>query len=55
LYGKEFYEKIPQLIANGDLKLREHVYRGLEQAPQAMYDLMKGDNTGKSIVVLSDE
>jgi NADPH-dependent curcumin reductase CurA len=52
LFAGEFYEKVPQLIASGDLKLREHIYKGLAAAPQAIYDVQKGNNTGKVVVVL---
>jgi len=55
VYAEEFYEKIPWLIANGSIQQREQLYRGLEKAPQALHDLLKGDNTGKVVVVLRDE
>jgi len=54
-YADEFYEKVPQMIKNGDIQLREHIYRGLVEAPQAIVDVQKGNNNGKAIVVLSEE
>jgi len=51
-YVDEFYEKVPQLIANGDIKLQEHIYKGLDEAPQSVYDVQKGSNTGKAVIVL---
>jgi hypothetical protein len=41
--------------ADGDIKLRKHIYRGLAEAPQAVYDVQKGYNTRKAIVVLSEK
>jgi len=54
-YADEFYEKVPHLIANGEIQLREHIYSGLEEAPQAVYDVQKGLNNGKAIVLVADE
>jgi NADPH-dependent curcumin reductase CurA len=54
-YGDEFYEKVPHLIANGDIQLREQIYEGLEEAPRAVYEVQKGLNTGKAIVLLAED
>lgn len=40
-------------IAEGKLKYRETVAEGVENAPQAFIDLLKGGNTGKQIVQLA--
>jgi hypothetical protein len=50
-----FYSEFPAKIAKGDIKQREHVYRGLEQAGQAILDVQKGDNTAKAVVILADD
>jgi len=50
----EFYEVFPEKIASGEIKHREHVYRGLEEAGQAIFDVQKGNNTAKAVVVLAD-
>jgi NADPH-dependent curcumin reductase CurA len=34
----------------GNLRYRETVVEGLEQAPAALAGLMRGDNTGKTLV-----
>ncbi|KAF8530096.1 NAD-P-binding protein [Hysterangium stoloniferum] len=49
-----FYSEFPPKIAKGEIKQREHVYRGLEQAGQAILDVQKGDNTAKAVVLLAD-
>jgi len=50
----EFYELFPKKIASGEIKHREHVYRGLEEAGKAIFDVQKGNNTAKAVVVLAD-
>ena len=54
-YAEEFYEKVPHLIANGEIKLAEHEYNGLEEAPQALRDVQTGDNIGKALVIVSED
>ena len=54
-YGDEFYEKVPHLIANDDIQLREQIYKGLEEAPRAVYEVQKGLNTGKAIVLVAED
>ena len=41
-------------MQEGKLTYRESVTEGVENAPQAFIDLLKGRNTGKQIVQLSD-
>ncbi|TIA90529.1 hypothetical protein E3P99_01484 [Wallemia hederae] len=48
----EFTGVVPQLIKSGALKTKEHVYNGLENAPQAFLDLLRGNNVGKVVVKL---
>ncbi|KAF8530097.1 NAD-P-binding protein [Hysterangium stoloniferum] len=50
-----FYSEFPPKIAKGEIKQREHVYRGLEQAGQAILDVQKGDNTAKAVIILADD
>lgn len=53
-YASQFYDTIPALIAEGKIKLREDVYKGLEEAPKALVDVLKGANKGKAVVVLEE-
>jgi len=49
-WGQKFREQIPAKVASGEIKHREHVYEGLDQVPQAIYDVQTGKNTAKAIV-----
>ena len=50
----EYVAKAIQWIQEGKLNYRETVAEGVENAPQAFIDLLKGGNTGKQIVQLAD-
>jgi len=51
---EEYVVKAIQWLEEGKLKYRETIAEGVENAPQAFIDLLKGRNTGKQIVRLSD-
>lgn len=46
----EFYRQAAEWIAGGRLRYREDIVDGLENAPAAFIDLLKGRNFGKLIV-----
>ena len=48
----EFHRKAAAWVAEGKLSYRETVVDGLDQAPGAFLDLMRGGNTGKMLVRL---
>lgn len=48
----EFYRRAGAWVAEGKLTARETVVDGLDNAPEAFLDLMRGANTGKMIVRL---
>lgn len=53
-YLSEFWDVLPGKLASGELKYKDHVYRGLESAGEGFLDLMLGRNVGKSVVLLAD-
>jgi len=52
---KEYVSKATRWLAEGRLKYRESVTRGIENAPSAFIDMLQGENVGKQIVQLADE
>ena len=51
---KEYVAKATQWLKEGKLKYRETVTKGLENAPAAFIDMLKGGNIGKQIVQLDE-
>lgn len=51
---REYVGKASRWLAEGKLRYRETVTRGLENAPQAFIDMLKGGNIGKQIVQLGE-
>jgi NADPH-dependent curcumin reductase CurA len=49
---KNFLAEVGPLVASGQIKMRETIVEGLENAPQAFLDMLKGGNVGKMIVRL---
>jgi NADPH-dependent curcumin reductase CurA len=52
--SEEYVGKAIGWISEGKLKYRETIAEGVENAPQAFIDMLKGGNTGKQIVQLSE-
>jgi NADPH-dependent curcumin reductase CurA len=52
---QEYVVKAAGWLAEGKLKYRETVDEGIEQAPRAFINMLKGGNTGKQIVQLGAE
>jgi NADPH-dependent curcumin reductase CurA len=48
-----FVEQVGDWLARGAVRYRETVVEGLDAAPQAFIDLLRGANTGKMLVKLS--
>lgn len=46
----EFLEAMTPLVEQEKVLYREHVIEGLENAPQAFFDMLKGKNFGKTVV-----
>ena len=51
---EEFYEKVPSLIANGEIKYKEDVTRGLENVGEVILSVQKGTNKGKAVILVAE-
>jgi len=52
-FAPRYGEAIPKLgrwVAGGDIRYREHVTKGLENAPRAFIGMLNGENRGKALV-----
>ncbi len=47
---ERFRTEVGGLLREGKIRFREHVYEGLENAPQALIDLLEGRSFGKVLV-----
>lgn len=54
-YEENFYREVPQLLADGKIKYVEDVTKGLKGAGHAIVDQQRGTNTGKSVIVVSED
>ncbi|KAI4293619.1 NAD(P)-binding protein, partial [Schizophyllum commune Loenen D] len=53
-YAPKFFVNVPPMIAEGKLKSEERIYDGIESAPQAFVDMLKGGwDTANGKVVVS--
>jgi NADPH-dependent curcumin reductase CurA len=50
----QFLSEMAGWLRDGRIKTHETIYQGIEQAPAAMIDLMKGVNLGKMLVRLAE-
>ncbi|KAH9933550.1 uncharacterized protein BXZ73DRAFT_100935 [Epithele typhae] len=54
-YQEEFYREVPAKHAKGEVKYKEDFVRGLEKSPEAIVEVHKGDDFGKSVLVVGEE
>lgn len=52
---KEYVAKATRWLAEGRLKYHESIVQGIENAPAAFIDMLKGNKVGKQVVQLADE
>ena len=50
----EFSKEMSQWLSTGQIKYREHIVDGLENAPEAFIGMLVGQNFGKLVVRLND-
>lgn len=51
----EFLREVASYVRDGRLKYRESIAEGLDKAPRAFLDLLKGGNFGKQLVRVADD
>ena len=51
-YENEFVEKVPPMVKNGQVKIKEHIIDGLANAEKGFLGMLKGENFGKAVVKL---
>ena len=54
-HAEAFFRDMPKYVASGEIKYKEHIVHGLEQAPQGIVDIHLGNNFGKSVLIVADE
>lgn len=50
-----FYAEVPGKVARGEIKYVEDAKQGLQYAGEAILEVQKGRNSGKSVVIVGDE
>lgn len=50
----EFINQVSSLLSNGQMKYKEHIVQGIDNVPQAFYEVFQGKNFGKTIVHVAD-
>ncbi|KAJ3549404.1 hypothetical protein NM688_g5179 [Phlebia brevispora] len=53
-YKPDFYREIPPKVARGEIKYREDIKHGLDKLPEAIFELQKGENEGKSVIIVAE-
>ncbi|KAK7060431.1 hypothetical protein VNI00_001196 [Paramarasmius palmivorus] len=53
-YYEDFKKTVPAMVARGELKHKEHIYHGLEEAGQSLRDIQTGRNEGKCIILVAE-
>jgi len=53
-YTEDFYRELPKKVVSGEIKVWEDLTRGLDKAGHAIVDVQKGNNKGKSVVIVAD-
>ena len=49
--AEEFYREVPHRIKKGEIKIREHIVKGLDNG-EAFVDMLTGKAHGKAVIVL---
>ena len=50
----KFLKTMGEMLASGEVKTKEHMVDGLDQAPDAFVGMLNGDNFGKTVIKVAD-
>jgi NADPH-dependent curcumin reductase CurA len=53
-YEPQFLKEMTPLLVSGKVKYREDISEGIESTPQALIDVLRGNNNGKKVVKIAD-
>ncbi|KAF8996528.1 hypothetical protein BDQ17DRAFT_1411744 [Cyathus striatus] len=53
-YEEKFYEDVPRMIKEGQIKYREHIWNGLDKAGEALLAVQDGSNKAKAVVHVAE-
>jgi len=51
----EFWREVPAAVRGGQIKYREDIVKGIDNAPEAFIGLLKGRNFGKLLIQVGDD
>jgi len=54
-YQEVFLQEMAGYVRSGEVQYKEDLRQGLESAPQAFYDMLTGDNFGKTLLAVGDD
>ena len=54
-YQDVFLQEMADYVRSGEVKYKEDLRQGLERAPQAFYDMLTGDNFGKTLLAVGED
>jgi hypothetical protein len=54
-YDEEFYKVVPAQVKSGEIKYTEERNKGLQATGQALYNVLTGANTAKSVIVVAEQ
>ena len=48
-------QEMADYVRSGEVQYKEDLRQGLESAPQTFYDMLTGDNFGKTLLAVGDD
>lgn len=53
-WSESHHKDVQRWIKDGDIKVKTHVTRGIENAATGLVGVLKGENFGKAVLKLAD-